>query len=506
MLQRLLLIIAIVGISVVSQAQLVSVSISADQTQICEGDSVQLSLTLETIGDPYLSVEWTSDGDYYTENDFLPVVSPEVSTVYYAVVSDTVNEISIQVKIKIAVVPRPIVIAPEDMLLCSNESVTLTPLQLENTETHEWSHNGQGSFSNSESSVSVTYVPAADETGEIMFVLTGGGIDVCEDVSDTCYVTYSPATAAEILNQEEFVCGNSTLELEGIADNYDSIVWSHDGDGELTDINTLTPTYIPDSEESGIVNVVLKAIGVACVKTDTFSFEVSAVSIEFDEELIACEGDRVVLNITSLSTVSYEWSTGETGNKIIVDAEYSNVYVATVTNDLGCTTEAIIRLEVIETPVISLTSDVENNLLTAYPSNLTTYEFYDDSTGELLQSSSSNTFDYSDYLETVTTISVIGENEYGCVSDSEGDNSSNIYSMPGMIKVNAFSPNDDGINDSLMPGRKIKVFDRTNKILYEGWDGWDGTYNGKKLPQGTYFYILYNGNEIYYKGPVSILR
>jgi gliding motility-associated-like protein len=76
-----------------------------------------------------------------------------------------------------------------------------------------------------------------------------------------------------------------------------------------------------------------------------------------------------------------------------------------------------------------------------------------------------------------------------------------------MICVDAFSPNGDGINDLLLSGRKITVFDRTQKILYQGWDGWDGRLNGREMPEGTYFYILFNeDNSVFCKTPVTLLR
>jgi gliding motility-associated-like protein len=36
---------------------------------------------------------------------------------------------------------------------------------------------------------------------------------------------------------------------------------------------------------------------------------------------------------------------------------------------------------------------------------------------------------------------------------------------------------------------------------------WDGTYNGKPLPSGTYYYVIDLGNgDVPYKGDVTIIR
>lgn len=64
---------------------------------------------------------------------------------------------------------------------------------------------------------------------------------------------------------------------------------------------------------------------------------------------------------------------------------------------------------------------------------------------------------------------------------------------------NAFTPNDDGVNDvwkvgyrSLL-GFKCWIFDRYgNEIFYfdNPAEGWDGTYKGKKVKSGVYYYVI----------------
>ncbi len=63
---------------------------------------------------------------------------------------------------------------------------------------------------------------------------------------------------------------------------------------------------------------------------------------------------------------------------------------------------------------------------------------------------------------------------------------------------NAFSPNDDGINDiykakdgyQSIVDFHATIYDRYGKKIYDWRDpagGWDGTISGKAAPQGTYF-------------------
>jgi len=73
--------------------------------------------------------------------------------------------------------------------------------------------------------------------------------------------------------------------------------------------------------------------------------------------------------------------------------------------------------------------------------------------------------------------------------------------QPTDIKIpNAFTPNADGINDvwviadlAFYPDCIVKIFNRNGALLYtsKGYaTAWDGTVNGKKLPSGTYYYII----------------
>ncbi len=80
---------------------------------------------------------------------------------------------------------------------------------------------------------------------------------------------------------------------------------------------------------------------------------------------------------------------------------------------------------------------------------------------------------------------------------------------------NAFTPNGDGPNDTwiienleIFPGAYVYVYNRWGQELYKGRPGdeWDGKYNGKFVPSGTYLYVvnLYNGSKPY-TGTVNVI-
>ncbi len=81
----------------------------------------------------------------------------------------------------------------------------------------------------------------------------------------------------------------------------------------------------------------------------------------------------------------------------------------------------------------------------------------------------------------------------------------------------AFSPNGDGINETFTiyglsnyPGHVLRIYNRWGNLVYEAVNyqsTWDGTWDGKKLPYGTYFYVLdLNNGEEPLAGYVQLMR
>lgn len=81
---------------------------------------------------------------------------------------------------------------------------------------------------------------------------------------------------------------------------------------------------------------------------------------------------------------------------------------------------------------------------------------------------------------------------------------------------NVVTVNNDNFNDTwnitgveFFPMTAVKVFNQYGKLLYESEDyknDWNGSYQGTKLPNGTYYYVvLKGGTEEEYKGTITLL-
>ena len=79
-----------------------------------------------------------------------------------------------------------------------------------------------------------------------------------------------------------------------------------------------------------------------------------------------------------------------------------------------------------------------------------------------------------------------------------------------------FSPNGDGVNDvfyieglEAYPNAQLTVFNRWGNQVYRSdsyKNDWTGLWEGKLLPDGTYFYVLDDGEGNLLSGYVQIHR
>lgn len=90
----------------------------------------------------------------------------------------------------------------------------------------------------------------------------------------------------------------------------------------------------------------------------------------------------------------------------------------------------------------------------------------------------------------------------------------------GLWIPTAFTPNSDGLNDEFLVHApadinryECTIYDRSRGILFRTQNirqGWDGTFNGKPLPFGSYFYIItyYDALGIKHveKGQITLIR
>lgn len=113
------------------------------------------------------------------------------------------------------------------------------------------------------------------------------------------------------------------------------------------------------------------------------------------------------------------------------------------------------------------------------------------------------------------TVKLVTENAYCSYTDSVVIK----VSESALYAPNVFTPNADGFNDEFRAAYKsiiefdCWIFNRWGTKIYHWSDpqkGWDGTYKGKAVPEGAYFYVIKakgsDGIEYNLKGDINLLR
>ncbi|MBN4058047.1 T9SS type B sorting domain-containing protein [Olleya sp. AH-315-K02] len=217
--------------------------------------------------------------------------------------------------------------------------------------------------------------------------------------------------------------------------------------------------------------------------------------IEIEEQLFYCLNifpQTITLNaglINNLpSDFTYLWSTRETTQEIQINQ--TGTYSVTVTNANGCSKDRIItvlpsNISTIEN--IEVVDATQNNTITITVSGEGTYAFaLDDINGPYQDS---NVFEnVAPGLHTVYVMDV--KNNCGIVEE--------IVSVIGFPKF--FTPNNDSYNDTwqvyglsnqFQSKSTIFIYDRFGKLLKQldpTSRGWDGTFNGLRLPSSDYWF------------------
>ncbi|AXG70287.1 hypothetical protein KORDIASMS9_02526 [Kordia sp. SMS9] len=220
----------------------------------------------------------------------------------------------------------------------------------------------------------------------------------------------------------------------------------------------------------------------------------------------ASNSTNIILNSTSYSSGNYP-------TEIFIKITNSNSFCEAIGN---------FELILLESPEANQTDDLvacRLNETESAPFDLTTNEntinpasnimftYYETANADGTFQDEINTPTAFDNTFNPQTIYVTVENEFGCIASTSFDllvEDCEIY-IP-----NGFSPNDDGKNDvfnilnlEAHPNHILHIYNRYGTLIFEGnrntsrWDGFPnrGFPKNKKLPTGTYFYVLYLNDE-----------
>lgn len=365
----------------------------------------------------------------------------------------------------------------------------------------------------------VKNITANTPTGKYLYRLSVA--EQSNIILPSCRVVSTPLTinvnSKPVINavSNSPVCEGAPITLS--ASGGTEYLWS--GENAFSAVGSPVTINGAKLSDSGKYYVSITSTG-GCKQTDSANVVIipaPAASTGFDNKTI-CQGESIALNSTGGN--SYLWSPAAgLSSSIIADPiakpEATTTYIVVVQNETTCTDSATITINVITAPTADAGPDkdiIEGQsiqLSAASNGSNNNYKWFPDkyiSNTDSLRPGINPINDITYYL-TVTS-----NNGCGIAKDSV-----KIHVFKKVIIPNAFSPNQDGINDTWgikalnsYNDYELSVFNRYGQLIFTTKNyskPWDGTYNGHSLPVGTYYYLinLYQGLPKL-KGYVVILR
>ena len=162
--------------------------------------------------------------------------------------------------------PKAIVNAGSDQISCGQAPVVLAGSLALNYQALHWTTSGSGTFDDP-SVLHPAYTPGISDVnaGSVFLTLIATSAEPCDPASDTVILSLAQGPSASP-GPDGIICQGMSYTIHGVQISHSSgFRWVDDGHGELKDTTTLNPTYIPATDETGVVRFTLNAYGIfAC--------------------------------------------------------------------------------------------------------------------------------------------------------------------------------------------------------------------------------------------------
>ena len=304
--------------------------------------------------------------------------------------------------------------------------------------------------------------------------------------------------------------GSAQVFVLGGVPDYD-FIWT--GPAGFSNVNSNISNLNP-----GLYSVTVTDANGCEVSTTTTVNGVTEIFLPDNVSLLdttICLGTTITLDVQEKPGLFYAWDDGSTNaDKDVSPTDPVNNYFLTVV-DPNClnpyTVEAIVRVTYVENTILNdaNTTVGDNPIITL---------------NDQINLQSGNLFDAYSWSNGSSSSSIsvqpLESTWYSLMVDSSGClGIDSIYVVLGVIPYDAITPNGDQMNDvweildiENYPSAIVKEFNRWGEIVFESNGGaayipWDGMFESKELPVGTYYYVIdLNNGEDPQTGPITIVR
>jgi len=374
-----------------------------------------------------------------------------------------------------------------------------------------------GSFSlptTSGNGISGNWSPAINNQATTTYTFTPNAGQCASTATMIVSVNSTPTVPS--FTQVAAICKGGTFALPSTSSNGISGNWAP----AINNQNTTTYTFAPNAGQ--------------CATSASMIVTVNPIPAgpTVSSPVNKCFGEPgSVLTATGSSLLWYSNASGGTGSSTAPTASTavagSTTFYVTQTSSDGCESSP-------RTPIVVSVSQPRVDAgatLNVYPGSSTpVIAIYSGNNNGPLATvlwTPSSECNPSDQLSTVITpVATSGTVTYQItVTDNAGCSATDdliVNVINQCINVrNAFSPNGDGINDNwvvydnntCLKNVTVNVFNRYGNKVYQNTNysnNWLGTYNGKPIPDGTYYavidFTLINGKKITTRTDVTVVR
>jgi gliding motility-associated-like protein len=343
------------------------------------------------------------------------------------------------------------------------------------------------------------YQPSNASTIMFRFLISEGNnafVASCRTLSSPIKVTINPRPTLQLTKNLPQCVGSS---IDFAVSGTTSYQWvGPNGFNSLLQ----NPT-IANIQPSNIGTYYVTGTSIAGCKTvDSIMVQIfPPIQATINPTLFGCEGDNFQLSATG--GMHYKWSPAVTLNSDTVSNPIANPttstqYVVTITDQYGCSVKNTTQIQVSKTPIVDAGPDKEivrgdSVQLLARITGIDFRYSWQPNTN-MANPNSLQPFVRPQYTQRYILTAI---SDSGCGSSFDAV----WITVIEAIKIpNTFTPNGDGINDQWVMANIsspnnffVEIFTATGQMVYRkvGYNSpWDGTINGKKLPSGTYYYVV----------------
>lgn len=372
------------------------------------------------------------------------------------------------------------------------------------------------------------------QPGIFPYVYTVTGTSPCPDDVETVTLTIAAQPIADAGKDQQLNCDIAAVTLGGAGTTTNDVTIQWTG-GNVSDPAVANPTV---TEPGTYTLLVSNAAGCSATDVVEVTQSITTPTPHFTISNVSCFGKKDgFIVIDSFTDGNPPYLSSLDGSAFIAQNQFTNLapgeHTLIILDASGCETKSTFTIEEPEEvtvsiegnfggtdPVVTLGESVVLQIVTTPP-----YEQLDTviwSNGGL---------DSCTYCQDIR-IMPTQQTVYSVKVDKDGCTASSVLTVfvkkgkPPVYVPNAFSPNDDGVNNHfrIYTGSTVSriksflVFNRWGEAVFEFYDylpdelaaQWDGRYRGQKLNPGVYTWFadieFIDGTSRIYEGDVSLLK